>query len=97
MDTISNSFEIVNVTGDSYSSSTKTISINIIDKSVRSNWNDEVGNSFEKTTNSILKDFNNAIKDNFDNLVKLDKSISLDAFSVDFYSIEQKIRNMTVK
>jgi len=97
MDTLQAEFEVVSGINGSYSSTTKTVFVEVPEASISSRWNDEVGLSYTKAANNNAKKFSEVIKVNFDNLVKLDKSISVEAFNYNAYEIDNYIDGLMVK
>ncbi len=97
MDTLQAEFEVVSGINGSYSSTTKTVFVEVPKASISSRWNDEVGLSYTKAANNNAKKFSEVIKVNFDNLVKLDKSISVEAFNYNAYETDNYIDGLMVK
>ena len=97
MATLSADFEVVSGIGGSYSSTTKSVFIELPESRINSRWSDEVGLSYSKAANDNAKKFNEVIKVNFDNLVKLDKSISVEAFNYNAYETDNYIDGLMVK
>ena len=97
MDTLSNEFEVVSTSGGSFSSTTKTVMVEIPDLNINSRWTDEVGMSYKSEIESNVKKFREVLKGSFDNLVKLDKSISLEGFQYNEYETDNYIERLTVK
>ena len=97
MDTLQAEFEVVSGINGSYSSTTKTVFVEVPKASISSRWNDEVGLSYTQAANNNAKKFSEVIKVNFDNLVKLDKSISVEAFNYNAYETDNYIDGLMVK
>ena len=97
MDTLQAEFEVVSGINGSYSSTTKTVFVQVPEASISSRWSDEVGLSYTKAANNNAKKFSEVIKVNFDNLVKLDKSISVEAFNYNAYETDNYIDGLMVK
>lgn len=97
METLFNEFEVVSISGGSFSSSTKTVIVEIPDLNINSKWTDEIGLSYKSEIESNVKKFGEVLKGSFDNLVKLDKSISLEGFQYNAYETDNYIDKLTVK
>lgn len=98
MDSLSHDFEVVSIGGGGsyFTSSFKTVYINLPASSISSDWIDAVGNSYLKEANRHIKTFHENVKNMFNDLIKIDQSISLEAFQFDEQAIEQAIASLTV-
>ncbi len=98
-DSISHDFEVVDIGGGgSYFTSTfRSVSITLIENSLKSDWLDEVGSEMSYRANNVIENFRKNTEIIFNNLVKMDKSISLEDFQYNGDEIDKQIESMKIK
>ena len=99
MSSLSHDFEKVDIGGGGsyFSSSFTTIYVELPDKYIKCLWKDVVGLSFEKEAKHLQSKFRAGLESCFNDLVELDKSINLEAFTYNDYEVNNKIEALTVK
>lgn len=98
-DMLSYQFEVIESGGGGayFTKTTRTINLVLPSTTITSNWSDLVGLSYSKAADGMLNAYVKNIKICFENLVNLDKSISLEALSYDADSVDRRISSLTVK